>query len=113
LLAKHKDLEFKLVHDLSRRVTEEVVSFKLDVGIVVNPFPHPDLVIKELFKDEVVFCRAKKKTPINDLESDDCVLIMEPDLVQTQDLISRAGRKKVLFRRTVTSSNLEVIKKLA
>jgi len=112
LLAKYKELEFRLVHDLSRKITEEIISFKIDFGIVVNPISHPDLVIREIYKDEVIFCRSKKLTSNNDLESDCNVLLMDPDLIQSQDLISKVSRKRFPFKRTITSSNLEIIKKL-
>ena len=112
LLIEYKNLEMRLFHDLSRKVTEDVVSFKLDFGIAVNPYPHPDLVIRELMRDEVAFWQAKKSTPNTLLESPACLLLMEPDLAQTQDLLKKMGKKKNPFKRTLTSSSLEVIAKL-
>ncbi|GAB4417790.1 MAG: LysR family transcriptional regulator [Bacteriovoracaceae bacterium] len=112
LLEKWPGLEFKFVHDLSRRIVEEVISFKIDMAIVVNPIAHPDLVIKELIKDEVGFWKARKTTPMNDVEGDDSVLICDPDLLQAQELLGKANKKSSLFKRTLTSSNLEVIKSL-
>ncbi len=112
LLSQYPGLEFKMVHDLSRKLAEDIISFKIDFGLIINPVSHPDLVIRELFKDEVSFWRSKKKTAANDLESDDKVLIVEPDLGQTQDLLAKLAKKKITFKRIVTSSNLEVIKEL-
>lgn len=106
LLAEFPHLELRLEHDLSRRITEMVISFKLDFGLVVNPVAHPDLVIKELFTDEVAFYRSKKIKAANSK-----VLITEPDLTQTQELLNQVQKKKkVAFERMVTSSNLDVIK---
>ena len=106
LLAEFPHLEMRLEHDLSRKITEMVISFKLDFGLVVNPVAHPDLVIKELFTDEVAFYRAKKLKAANKN-----VLITEPDLTQTQELLNQLQKKKKLkFERMITSSNLEVIK---
>ncbi len=112
IMRKFEGLELKLSHDLSRRITEDVVSFKLDFGLVVNPIEHPDLIIKELFKDEVGFWKAKKTNPNNDLNSNKGVLIVEPDLTQTQTLLEKLNKKKINFKRTISSSNLEVIKSL-
>lgn len=105
ILADFPFLELKFEHDLSRKITEKVISFKLDFGIVVNPISHPDLVIKELFCDEVCFYKARKIKKENE-----SVLIAEPDLNQTQELLNQLQKKKVSFDRMVTSSNLEVIK---
>ena len=111
LLKSYSGLNFKLEHDLSRKITEDVISFKLDFGLVVNPVGHPDLVIKELFKDEVCFFKAKKSSGLNDLDSEDKVLIAEPDLNQTQQLLAKT-KKQIQFTRYLTSSSLEVIKDL-
>lgn len=112
LMNKYQGLEFKFVHDLSRRVVEEIISFKIDIGIVVNPVSHPDLVIKELIRDEVGFWRAKRVTPMTDIEQGNCVLISDPDLLQSQELLGKANKKHPFFKRSLTSSNLEVVKSL-
>lgn len=106
LLRSNPLLEFKLVHDLSRKITEEVISFKVDFGIVVNPVEHPDLVIKQLLKDEVSFWVS----PARDVNHD--VLICDPELLQTQSLLKQLTKKAGAFKRTMTSSNLEVITEL-
>jgi DNA-binding transcriptional LysR family regulator len=105
LLQEFPFLEIKLEHDLSRKITEKIISFNLDFGIVVNPVSHPDLIIKELFKDEVTFYKSKKLKSAND-----SVLISEPGLSQTQDLLAKIQKHKVTFKRSITSSNLDVIK---
>lgn len=107
LLRDFPHLELKLEHDLSRKITEQVISFKLDFALVVNPVTHPDLVIKELFEDEVAFFRSRKIK-----EENEEVLISEPDLRQTQELLNQLPKRKMTFTRRVTSSNLEVIKSL-
>ncbi len=79
---------------------------------MVNPVAHPDLVIIELFKDRVSFYKAKKTNSLNDIESENVVLITEPDLTQTQTLLNKIQKNRFNFNRFVTSSNLEVIKSL-
>jgi LysR family transcriptional regulator, cell division regulator len=112
LLQKFPDLDLKFQHDLSRKITEDVISFKLDIGIVVNPVAHPDLVIKELYKDEVTFWRSKKLNPNIELENDKKVLVYDPDLLQSQDLLAKLSKRKIEFQRSLTSTSLEVIRKL-
>ncbi len=102
LLHSHPSLEIHFAHGLSREILEEVISFKVDFGIVVNPTRHPDLVIHELTKDEVSFWAA-------DNACED-VLICDADLNQTQDLLRRIGNHRAkIFNRFLYSKNLEVI----
>lgn len=109
LLHENPDLEIKLVHDLSRRITEDVISFKVDFGLVVNPTRHPDLVIRPLLRDEVTFWTAAKPSPQQNPHSGEGILICDTNLLQTQSLLKQMRQKKLEFRRTITSSNLEVI----
>ena len=102
LIEQHQGLDVKLVHDLSRKITEDVVSFKIDFGIVVNPTEHPDLVIKLLCTDEVSVWGI---TPARNAD----VLICDPELLQTQSLLKQLAKKGLSFKRTITSSNLEVV----
>lgn len=109
LVAKYPDLEITLQHDLSRKITERVISFEIDIGIVVNPVSHPDLRIVSLGSDEVTFWRGPGAFPKD-------VLICDPDLIQTQALLSKVKRvaydEGMEFRRIIHSSSLEVIAKL-
>ena len=106
LLKQHPQLEVKLVHDLSRHIMESVISLKLDLGVVINPVRHPDLVCKKLCDDEVTLwkLRGQKEVP--------SVLICDPELLQTQDLQKRLKKTKLNFLRTLSSSSLEVISDL-
>ncbi|MFZ4713371.1 MAG: LysR family transcriptional regulator [Bacteriovoracaceae bacterium] len=101
LLQKNPGLEITLKHDLSRKITEQVISFEIDFGIVINPVKHPDLVVIPLGKDEVTFFEKQ-----GNKNSD--ILICDPDLVQTQKLSKEFKR----FKRVITSSSLEVIQSL-
>ena len=109
LLLEYPELEIKLKHDLSRKITESVISYKVDFGIVVNPVKHPDLVIKEICTDEVSFWTAQKPTANQNLDSDQKVLVCDPELNQTQKLIADLEKKKIHFNRQIHSSSLEVI----
>lgn len=110
LLQNYPALEIQLIHDLSRKVTEGVISFRIDLGIVVNPVQHPDLVIRELGHDLVSFWRARKPSSLQTLDADHGVLIYDPDLIQVQNLLQQLRKKqKAICKRAVQSSNLEVI----
>lgn len=108
LLEKHQDLEINLIHSLSRQITDDVINFKTDFGIVVNPVEHPDLVIRSLGKDEVSLYSTTALTEKKILAGES-ILICDPDLLQSQSLLKSLKKKGLTFQRTVTSSSLEVI----
>lgn len=102
LLLENEGIEISFVHDLSRYISEQVISWKLDFGIVVNPPSHPDLIIKEICKDTVGLWVKKG------LENSD-VLICDPELLQVRNITDKLKKKGMNFKRFINSSNLEVI----
>lgn len=109
LLQEHAELEFKVEHGLSRQITDDVIGFKIDFAIVVNPVAHPDLVIKLIAKDEVQLYRGEGNHPCQSPISGEGILISHPDLIQSQTLYKQIKKRNYNFIRTVTSTNLEVI----
>lgn len=95
-------LDFKFTHGLSREMTEKVISWEADFGIVVNPIKHPDLVIKKLYNDEVTIFYTK--------DAQD-KLIYDQNLAQSQYILKKLGKKKN-FSGEINSGNLELVAKL-
>lgn len=95
-------LDFKFTHGLSREMTEKVISWEADFGIVVNPIKHPDLVIRKLYNDEVTIFYAK--------DAQD-KLIYDQNLAQSQYILKKLGKKKN-FSGEINSGNLELVAKL-
>lgn len=112
LLEDNPKLEIKLMHDLSRKVAERVIQTEVDLGIVVNPVQHPDLVIRKLCDDEVSFWVGKGSRKIQDFQSGEAVLICDPELLQTQDLQKKLKKSGLSYKRVLTTSNLEVVTEL-
>jgi LysR family transcriptional regulator, cell division regulator len=106
LIEDYPDLNLKLVHGLSREITEQVINWKVDFGIVVNPKPHPDLVIKELCRDQVGLFQ---KSPLQQKAKK--TLIYDNNLLQSKAVIKKV--KASQFPTHLTSENLEVVAKLA
>lgn len=105
LLQKHPKLKIQLSHGLSRHVTEDVISDRLDLAISVNPIPHPDLVIKEIMRDQVTVFTTKNNLNEN-------LIAYDPNLSQTQWILSKLGGLKSQFTRTLESTSLEVVAQL-
>lgn len=95
-------LDFNFIHGLSREMTEKVISWEADFGIVVNPINHPDLVITNLCNDEVTIFYA---------ENAPAKLIYDQNLAQSQYILKKIG-KKASFSGVLNSANLEVVAKL-
>jgi len=105
ILTEHQQLEIELTHDLSRNITHKVLAMEVDIGIVVNPEPHPDLVMKSLCEDVVTLWKGKSLKNTK-------VLVCEPSLLQTQKIQSKLARAGFEFDRVIQSGNLEVIARL-
>lgn len=96
------DFRVVLVHDVSRVIQTEIQSGRIDVGMVVNPTPVPDLVIRELATDVVAVWAAGKG-------STQRRLICDPNLFQVQSILRRwKGRPSEL----VPTASLELIARL-
>jgi DNA-binding transcriptional LysR family regulator len=103
LLADFPRIELRFHHDISRRLTEDVVSQRLDFAMVSNPFEHPDLVIKRLYTDQVRVWRAASGR----LNPE--VLVCDPDMSETMALMQTKPFGALGFRRTIASRNLEYV----
>ncbi len=102
LQADLRGLDFNFIHGLSREMTEKVISWEADFGIVVNPIKHPDLVINTLCRDEVTIFYA---------ENAQDKLIFDQNLSQSQYILEKID-KMINFNSVLNSSNLEVVAKL-
>lgn len=112
LLENHPKLEVHLKHDISRRITEQVINLSIDIGIVVNPLKHPDLVIRKLCEDEITFWVGSGKREIQDSRSKQAVILCDPDLTQTQYLLKKGRKVGIAPERVMTMNSLEVVANL-
>lgn len=109
LLNTHPQLNIQLRHDLSRVITEQVIDLSVDIGIVINPVRHQDLVIIKLGDDQITLFASEGNQPAQQFGTDTAVLICDPELLQTQVILKQLKKQGVEFNRMIPSSNLEVI----
>lgn len=107
LLKRYPHLQINFHHDLSRNILDRIVNHESDIGLVINPHPHPDLIITPLFKDEV--CLWKHKDYKVDQDSK---IICDTSLNQTQTLLKKIKKLNLETSNIMTSNNLEVIRSL-
>jgi len=105
LLKRWPRLELEISHDLSRRITEQVVSHRLDFGLVINPVRHPDLVLIDLGKD--VFTFWGRDESLSD------TVLYDPDLLQSQTLLRKLEKHGHRFTHRFTSSSLDLLGRMS
>ncbi len=93
---------FKITHDLSRNIQLQVQSGEIDFGIIVNPSPNPDLILKHIGVDMVRVWKSKKK-------GDDNKIIADLDLLQTQNILNKWKRAP---KELMSMSSLEIIARM-
>lgn len=109
LLEQYPKLEVKLEHNVSRKLTEQVINLTIDIGIVVNPVKHPDLIIKKLDDDRFTLWQAEPTRSIQNIKSDNVVILCDPNLIQTQSILKNLKKLTPNYSRLIPSDNLEVI----
>lgn len=106
-MSTYPDLHIELKHDLSRKILEGIANIRIDLGVVINPVRHPDLILKKMGEDQVTFWSKPGLT-----EKLSKTLICDPELIQSQDLIKQAKKRGLSFDRYLPTSNLELVTEL-
>ena len=109
LLAQYPKLEIHLLHDISRKIVEQVINLSIDIGIVINPIRHPDLVIRRIRHDEISLWTNGGNAKTQDPHSNEAVMIHATNLAQTQVLLARCKKMGIRYNQVLTTENLEVI----
>jgi len=77
LLEKYPKIELEYVFAPSKEITNRVIAGELDLGLAVDPIPHPDLVIRRIASESVwAWSRAKKAVKE--------ILYYNPDMLHVQ-----------------------------
>ena len=127
LYADHPGLEPSLWNGPSSAVRDGVIARDIDFGLVVNPAPHADLVLVELFHDAVDFFVAPPDTKSGHARRafgapslDAAVLrvrkgplIHAGRVTESQALLLMLEQKDVLPARALSVGDLELVKALA
>ena len=112
LLLQYSRLDIQFVHDISRKITEQVIQLSIDIGLVVNPIKHPDLIIHPLKNEEVSLWRSSKMNANHDLISGSAVILCDTALTKTHWLLKRISKKSLRYGRILSSPNLDLVAQL-
>ena len=109
LLLKYPNLTVNLQHDISRKILSAVINLTLDVGIVINPIRHPDLILHKLYDDKTTFWTTNNRPTKNQqLDSEQLVIICDESLTQTEWLLKKLHKMQVKQYRLLNSSSFEL-----
>jgi len=99
-----KNIELNFRFGLSREVTEWIQEGKVDCGVVINPYPHSNLIINQIDQDIVTLWSHKKIAKTDNL-------FFDPQLHQTHSILRQLDKKGLQFEHQFAVSNLELIAK--
>jgi DNA-binding transcriptional LysR family regulator len=99
-------IDVKLVHDSSRKITDGLVSYQIDLGYVVNPSRHRDLVLRKIGNDRVTFWKAIGRHPMPRK------IFADRSREQVEKLLGRAFRKHFHDWSVISCSSLELVRTL-
>ena len=99
-----KNIELNFRFGLSREVTEWIQEGKVDCGIVINPYPHSNLIINQIDQDNVTLWSHKKLVNTDKL-------FYDPQIHQTHSILRQLEKKGIQFEHQFAISNLELIAK--
>lgn len=114
LLHDYPEIHLKVAHDNSRTIAEGVIEFKYDFGIVVNPPQHPDLTIRKLYDDHILFWTLPQPSKLQDLTSEDAVVWLNSQMLYAEGMLHEASAQLGWrARRMIESTSLAVIARIA
>lgn len=116
-MAQKHDIRLGLFNGPSADVRERVIARSVDFGLVVNPEPHPDLVMTRLFEDGVEVFVHRDEPPCGSLEDARARIAQGPLIYpgrvqQAQDIIARFVADGYMTERTLVCGDLEMVKAL-
>lgn len=117
-LKRSPRVELSLWNGTSVAVRDAVVQRDVHFGLVVNPTPHPDLVLLELFPDAVDFFVASSEPPITSLDDARLRIAAGPlvyagRVAQMREMVAKLAGEDHLPERQLVCGDLELVKSLA
>jgi DNA-binding transcriptional LysR family regulator len=108
-------IQLSLWNAPSRQVEQAVVERRVHFGLVVNPLPHPDLVLTKLFNDSTEVLATKHlRSQAKDVHAllRRGPLIYVAGLPQTEQIVQELGERKLLPDRQLPCGDLELVRSL-
>lgn len=120
-LSECPGIDITLMNTTSAKVRQAVIDREIHFGLVVNPRPHPDIVMVDLFPDAVALFAATDRLAqapgADDAERADHLLKAGPlvyagRVMQCQQIIDELAEVGLLPQRMLNCGDLELVKSL-
>lgn len=109
LMLRYPKLEIVFKFQSSLETTNDVIQSGLDIGVVINPLRHPDLVIYPAGKVELGFWRGQGQNPLQDIHSGSAVIICDLNVPQVQQMLRTLEKNNLRYDRILNANSLEVV----
>ena len=113
LFKQHPQLEVNFKFLTRDEITTSIVNTSIDIGIIVDPIRHGDIVIRKIGEFELSLWTGLSGLPAQDIHSGEAVLICEPNVPQVEKLIDRLKRDNFKIARIITAASLDVVAEFA
>jgi DNA-binding transcriptional LysR family regulator len=91
LMLQNPELSFSFFHGTSSIITEKILNYELDFGIIINPINHPNLSYEQLFEDQVTFYQSKR----HKASTKRCIVAYDARMFQCESLMEQAQSKNL------------------
>lgn len=118
LFAEHPGIEVTIFNAASAAVADATIERNVDFGLVVNPKPHPDLVLVDLFEDAIDFFVAKAADHPRDLAKalariEEGPLVHAARVSESRELLARLDALGCSPKRVIACGDFELVKSIA
>lgn len=107
---KYPGLLIQFQHDLTIKIMQDLVKGNIDIGLVTDPYPNPDIILKPISLTHFTYWVAIRHYSKIDLYAQGTTVICDPQLPQTQYLMKQLLKRTKHQQLKITAmNNIEVI----
>ncbi len=106
-LNSNPEIEITVQHDYASNIIENVLSYRLDFGLAVNPVQHQEMEIVPLYKTYLALWGSDLSTKLNK-----GVLFYDPQMYGIELIMAQLNKRGPKFDRYLTVSSLDTIASL-
>ncbi|KTD65599.1 LysR family transcriptional regulator [Legionella santicrucis] len=77
LLLQYPELEIHFKHGLSADLMQSIIEGNVDIGIMTDPYPHANIIIRKIAETEFSFWASCKQNKKVDLYSDELLILVD------------------------------------
>lgn len=95
LLTQYPELEIHFQHGFATEIMQNIVEGNLDIGIITDPYPHANVIIRPLAETEFTFWMSTKHGKWLDLYAQELLIICDLQISPTQHLLNELHKSRI------------------